>query len=265
MGGAVALVRRVAAWCCVQRRYGGGIMRLTVGPLPSAVYWRRRAVVLGAVLLFLIVLLYSCSGSEPESGTSGDGQQKPEAGSTATPQATGTPATPQTGTPAPEGSTAPVGAAPTGGTAPTDAAPLPDAPVVDDGTCTDTELTVTAAVSPTAAVRGVTVDLQLKIRNRSERTCSRDVGAAVQELFIKSGADTIWSSDKCGTATGTGNDVQSFTPGFERSYQLGWNGRDSTRCADGVAAGPNPPAGTYQVFARVGTKLSAPVRLTVTS
>lgn len=32
----------------------------------------------------------------------------------------------------------------------------------------------------------------------------------------------------------------------------------------GVASGPNPPAGNYQVFARVGTKLSEPVKLVVT-
>lgn len=106
------------------------------------------------------------------------------------------------------------------------------------------------------------VDLHLKIKNRSERTCSRDVGADAQELFIKSGAEKIWSSDTCGT--GKGSDPQSFTPGFERSYQVGWNGRDSTKCANGVAAGPNPQAGTYQVFARVGTKLSEPVKLIVT-
>lgn len=58
--------------------------------------------------------------------------------------------------------------------------------------------------------------------------------------------------------------MQSFTPGFERSYQVGWNGKASSRCANGVAAGEVPPAGTYQVFARVGSKLSEPVKLTLT-
>src|SRR5262245_61645109 len=41
-------------------------MRTTVGPLPSAVYWRRRAVVLGAALLGIIVLFVSCSGDEKD-------------------------------------------------------------------------------------------------------------------------------------------------------------------------------------------------------
>ncbi|MER7891847.1 hypothetical protein ABTX15_18680 [Micromonospora sp. NPDC094482] len=235
-------------------------MRLTVGPLPPAVYWRRRAVVLGAGLLFLIVLLYSCTGS----GNSGD---TPRAGSspssTATPGPTGSVLTPQTGAPPPEASDDPDVADPSTGApaSPTEDPPVAPAAGTNDGSCTDTEISVTAVALPSSVRRGAVVDLHLKIKNRSDRTCSRNVGADLQELFIKSGAEKIWSSDTCGT--GKGSDVQSFTPGFERSYQVGWNGRDTSRCANGLAAGPYPPAGTYQVFARVGTKLSDPVKLTI--
>jgi len=245
------------------RRYGGGIMRLTVGPLPPAVYWRRRAVVLGAGLLFLIVLLYSCTGSDRNAKKASDAQPLPGATSSgAEPGPTGSVLTPQTGAPSPGPSVDPGAGEPSGGLVTTDSPPAAPGVPVDDGTCTDAEITVTPVAQPASVVRGAVVDLQLKIKNRSERTCSRDVGADEQELYIKSGAEKIWSSDTCGT--GKGSDPQSFTPGFERSYQVGWNGRDSSRCADGVAAGPNPPAGTYQVFARVGTKHSEPVKLTVT-
>ncbi|MEH1099735.1 hypothetical protein [Micromonospora sp. CPCC 205561] len=246
-------------------------MRLTVGPLPPAVYWRRRAVVLGAGLLFLIVLLYSCTGSDRNQGR-GDARPSPGAPpSGATPEPTGSVLTPQTGAPSPgaaggpgagEPSDGPAAGGPAGGPASESPPAAPVVPAAGDGTCTDAEITVIPVVQPAAVVRGAVTDLQLKIKNRSERTCSRDVGADEQELFIKSGAEKVWSSDTCGT--GKGSDPQSFTPGFERSYLVGWNGRDSSRCANGVAAGPNPPPGTYQVFARVGTKLSEPVKLTVT-
>ncbi|WP_406078074.1 hypothetical protein [Micromonospora sp. NBC_00858] len=235
-------------------------MRLTVGPLPPAVYWRRRVVVLGAGLLFLIVLLYSCTGS----GRSGG---KPQAGatstSTATPGPGGSVLTPQTGAPPASGSADPDTGEPspeiTSNVVPPDAA----AGSVDDGTCTDAEISVTSVAQPTSVQRGAVVDLHLKIKNTSDRTCSRNVGADLQEIFIKSGAEKIWSSDTCGKVKGS--DVQSFTPNFERSYQVGWNGRDTTRCDNsGLAAGPFPPAGTYQVFARVGTKLSAPLKITIT-
>lgn len=239
-------------------------MRLTVGPLPSAVYWRRRAVVLGAGLLFLIVLLYSCTRSGDTGTTTG-------AGSTPSAPAAGE-ASPTAASPAP-GSASPSGAAdaPDSASGPStepgaSSTPPADPPAnparVDDGTCTDSEVQVTPVALPAEVRRGAPVDLSLKIKNRSQRTCNRDVGADVQELFIKSGAEKVWSSDTCGT--GKGSDVQSFTPGFERSYQLTWNGMDASRCSQGVASGPNPPAGNYQVFARVGTKLSEPVKLVVT-
>ncbi|WP_341717932.1 hypothetical protein QQG74_29665 [Micromonospora sp. FIMYZ51] len=256
-------------------------MRLTVGPLPPAVYWRRRAVVLGAVLLFLVVLVYSCNG--PRSGNDATGNGQPDPGvSSGTPEPSGSVLTPQTGTPpsgdagagpdggtSPDGGTGPDGATGSGATPSTGLTTEPNAgneaparPVVDDGACTDAELSVTAVALPAQVVRGAAVDLHLKVRNRSERTCSRDVGATAQELYIKSGAEVIWSSDTCGTAAGS--DVQSFTSGFERSYRVDWNGKDSSRCVDGVANGPTPPAGTYEVFARVGTKRSQPVKLVLT-
>ncbi|MEU1585916.1 hypothetical protein [Micromonospora sp. NPDC005710] len=233
-------------------------MRLTVGPLPPAVYWRRRAVVLGAGFLFLIVLLYSCTGSD-RSG------KEPKAGgspSAATPGPAGPLLTPQTGAPsssssADSGATNPSPAI-TSNTPPLGAA----AGSEDDGTCTDGEISVVSSASPTSVQRGTVAELQLRIKNTSNRTCSRNVGADLQEIFIKSGAEKIWSSDTC--AKVQGSDVQTFTPNFERSYEVPWNGRDTSRCDGALAGGPFPPIGSYQVFARVGTKLSEAVKLTVT-
>ncbi len=240
-------------------------MRLTVGPLSPAVYWRRRAVVLGAVLLFLVVLLYSCTGSGGGADATGNGQPDPGA-SSGTPEPTGSVLTPQTGSPpsgdAGAGPSAPVEEPSTEPSLSNDP-PESNTPVADEGTCTDAELAVTAVALPAEVVRGAAVDLHLKVRNRSERTCSRDVGADAQEIFIKSGAEVVWSSDKCGT--GSGSAVQSFTSGFERAYRVGWNGKNSSRCADGLANGPTAAAGTYEVFARVGTKLSQPAKLVLTN
>ncbi|SBT52448.1 hypothetical protein [Micromonospora narathiwatensis] len=251
-------------------------MRLTVGPLPPAVYWRRRAVVLGAGLLFLIVLLYSCTGQEPKN-TSADGAGPSGKASTSTPRPTESVLTPKSGSPSPtpedSGSGADGGAdggqgGPTGGGqgGPASGGSGTDAsvaPVVDDGTCADSEIQVTPVALPATAQRGTVVTLRFKIKNVSGRTCSRDVGSGPQELYIKAGADKVWSSDTCGTARES--DVQSFTPNFERSYELGWNGRYSNRCANGLAAGEFVPAGTYQLLARLDTKISKPVQLTITN
>ena len=250
-------------------------MRLTVGPLPPAVYWRRRAVVLGAGLLFLIVLLYSCTGTDRNTGAPGT-DPSPTGSAGAQPDPSGSVLTPQSGSPSPTAGDAGGGGANNGG-GNTGGGTTGDGgntgggannggatgqPVSDDGTCTDSELLVTPVAVPPTAQRGTVVTLRLKVKNVSNRTCSRDVGADLQELYVKSGAEKIWSSDTCGT--GKGSDVQSFTPNFERSYELGWNGRLDNKCANGLANGDFAAIGAYQVFARVGTKISEPVKLTVT-
>ncbi|QLQ38278.1 hypothetical protein [Micromonospora robiginosa] len=254
-------------------------MRLTVGSLPPAVYWRRRAVVLGAGLLFLIVLLYSCTGTDKNTGA--PGSDPSPGGSAAAPAPTGSVLSPQSTGPSPTpgasgdsggantgggtstgGGTGTDGGGSTGGGSGTGDGGASGEPVSADGACTDSEIQVTPVAVPANAQRGTVVTLRLKIKNVSNRTCSRDVGADLQELYVKAGAEKVWSSDTCGT--GKGSDVQSFTPNFERAYELGWNGRDTSRCEAGLAAGPYAPIGTYQVFARVGTKISEPVKLTVT-
>ncbi|MBB5110231.1 hypothetical protein AB0K27_12195 [Micromonospora echinospora] len=254
-------------------------MRLTVGPLPPAVYWRRRAVVLGAGLLFLIVLLYSCTGTDRNTGAPGT-DPSPTGSAGAEPGPSGSVLTPQSGSPSPTpgdvgGGGANTGGGNTGGNntggnntgggntdGGTGNGGANGQPVSDDGTCTDSELRVTPVAAPATAQRGTVVTLRLKVKNVSNRTCSRDVGADLQELYLKAGAEKIWSSDTCGT--GKGSDVQSFTPNFERSYELGWNGRVDNRCANGLANGEFAAIGAYQVFARVGTKISEPVKLTIT-
>jgi hypothetical protein len=52
-------------------------------------------------------------------------------------------------------------------------------------------------------------------------------------------------------------------PGAEFEYTVTWNGRQSSKCAGTLAAGPAPPPGLYEVRGRLGTKISEPVALTI--
>jgi hypothetical protein len=219
-------------------------MRLTVGPLPPAVYWRRRALVLGGTLVVIILLVYSCGGSE---------------GSNANPSDTAATATTSTAAGGDAaGST--TDASPTPSTSARAVPTTPAATAPDRNLCTDQELVVKPVPASSRLARGATTQITLKIKNRSNRTCKRDVGADQQELYIveQGGAQKIWSSDDCGGPRGTS--VQPFSPGFERAYTATWNGRQSTNCKDR----PIPRAGTYQVYGRLGTKRSEPVTLTLT-
>lgn len=230
-------------------------MRLTVGPLPSAVYWRRRAVVLGAIFIVILVLFTTCGGPDGNGASKTSATPSPTAGSphpspSVTPEVTAS------------ASAAPTSQAPVTEPDPTTAATGAAAPPAGDETCTDAELKVTPVPELTTAPAGKTFTIALKIKNESDRTCTRDVGPDLQEIYIKQGARTIWSSDKCGLYKGS--DPQPFTPNFEREYTATWNGQMSTSCSGAQANGGAPKPGQYEVFGRVGTDNSPAVKLTLT-
>ncbi|GIE98014.1 adhesin [Paractinoplanes rishiriensis] len=254
-------------------------MRTTVGPLPSAVYWRRRAVVLGAVLLGIIVLFVSCSGDDK------DGQR-----------GTGAPAS-KYPTPAPDDSApetepsfldgipggnngpslpAPGDVSPNGGADDGDAPPtLPgsgngtgtgqnsNVTAQAEGACADQEMSVVPSAASRSVKRGATLELTLTVKNVGTRTCSRDVGAGPQELYLDQGARKYWSSDTC--STDKSSDVRQFNPGDQRIYKITWNGRQSSSCSGNQASGPNPPPGQFELRARLGTKVSDPIALAIAS
>ena len=242
--------------------------------------------VLGAVLLGVIVLFVSCTGGDDDpkrgKGTStsqyptpapakttpdedpsftdgqpGGGPKLPEPGDLTGPAGgdddgtgTGTGNGTGTGTGTGNGTGAP---AATNGNG--------NVPAVSGDGCTDAEISVTPLPASTSVKRGAPLEIRLKIKNVGTRTCSRDVGAIAQELYIDQGAQKIWSSDTCSNANQS--DVKAIAPGTEREYVVTWNGRMTTKCDNNLAAGPAPAAGVYQLRARLSTKLSDPVALAV--
>jgi hypothetical protein len=257
-------------------------MRTTVGSLPPAVYWRRRAVVLGAVLLGIIVLFVSCTGSD--SGNDKGGQNgKGTASSklpTPAPAGTASPSTEPTfldGVPGGNGPSLPAlgdletnkpgddsgtGSGPATTTA-NGTGQNTNVTAPADGSCADSEMSVVPSADPTTFKRGATVQLTLTIKNISNRACSRDVGPDPQELYIDQGAFQYWSSDKCSTAKG--GDVRPFAAGEVRIYKVTWNGRQSNTCQANAASGPTPPPGKFELRARLGTLRSEAVVLTIQS
>jgi hypothetical protein len=219
-------------------------MRLTVGPLPAAVYWRRRAVILLALAMVVLVVSYACGTSEGPLAGAGTHPT-----TTATPTSTPTPTVlrPSTSTPRPAQSTY----------------TLPPAAGAT-GPCTDPEMRVTATAAAATVQRGQAVDVTIKIKNVSQRTCGRDIGADMQELRLLDGTTMIWSSDDCNA--NRGRNVQSFAPGRQVSYTLTWNGHRS-RTGVGektcVAGAPTPEPAVYQLVARLDQKLSEPFSLRV--
>jgi hypothetical protein len=219
-------------------------MRLTVGPLPAAVYWRRRATVLVGLAMVVLVLSYACGGPGGRTANADPNTSGSTGPSKATTSATLL---------RPVVATATVG--PTAFTLPTTGV---------TGPCTDPEMLVTAMAGSAHVQRLQLVDVTIKIKNTSARACSRDIGADVQELRLVQGTSIIWSSDDCNA--NTGHDPRSFAPGMQVAFTLKWNGKVS-RTGTGTptcsTAAPAPPPGVYQLIARLGQKLSNPFAIRV--
>lgn len=226
-------------------------MRLTVGPLPPAVYWRRRAIVLSGVLLVLYVAAQACmaGSASPENASSTGPSDSPSPPRTV--QHTTPPAVPLSQPPPPA-------ATPT-------AAPTtePAATPVDPNACTDDEMLITAEAAQAEITSGASVRFTIRIRNDSDRTCSRDIGGDLRELYLRAGegGGKVWSSRDCNPPDGT--EVQELTPGYEREHWLDWTGRASDSCDDGQPGGELVPPGGYELVARLGTAYSEPVAITV--
>ncbi len=227
-------------------------MNLTVGPLPPGVYWRRRAVVLGALAVVVALSVAMCGGS---------GEGKTKASSTASPTGTPTILTPHvdgTGSPTPTGSASSSAAAAetTAALAPVDPGPPPTA-------CLDTEMSLTVQ----ATVRKDDVILQMKIKNISNRPCTRDVGGVPQEIHVATLTSqptdpVVWSSDFC-QAPNQPADVRIFGAGIESLLPPGGVLWKKSYVTTGCTTVKPAPAGTYSVAAKMGTLVSPVVQVTI--
>lgn len=214
-------------------------MRLTVGPLPAGVYWRRRALVFVGLAMVVLVVSYACGGPDVSSAGAGASPSASQPGSSVAPSERVTVVA------------SPTTAQPTAFTLPITGA---------TGPCTDAELEVAVSAAAPQIQHGQPVDVTIRIKNASGRTCGRDVGADMQELRLMDKDIVVWSSDDCNARRG--NDVRSFGPGKEISFTLTWSGTRSRTGAGAVnCSAPAPDPASYQLVARLEQKLSNPFEL----
>jgi hypothetical protein len=252
-----------------------------VGPLPASVYWRRRAVAFAGVIVVLMLFNWTVGGGTGNSN--GSGTRPASAQGSGAGQATGHGATAATGTGAPTG-TAASGSPSTTGTPP----PLDQSGPVDRGPAAGSTggdptgtATVTASRSSTSAAAepprpcrdgalrltvrtvqpyyrvGELPVIELTVQNVSATTCTRDLGAAQQEVLLYAAATRIWSSNDC--YPGGSRDVQALLPRERATFTVTWSGLSSRpRCA-GTRTRVGP--GNYRLLGRIGTLRSTTATL----
>jgi hypothetical protein len=127
------------------------------------------------------------------------------------------------------------------------------------GSCADDDLVLTPVPAALSLPTGQETTLVLKVKNASARDCFRDLGADEQELYLLRDTTKVWSSDACDPLRGSY--IRKLAPDNEQAFTVVWDGLSTV---DGCSGREPPPAGRYQLLARLGAKVSAPVALTLT-
>jgi hypothetical protein len=216
------------------------------GPLPSQIYWRRRALAIGigvvvvAIVAAIAILVVSNSTSDTKTPTTSAAAPTPLPGEN-----------PQVKTPVqPPAQQAPP---PT----PTPSAAVTPPPVLKEGDdCPDSTLAVKGITNQPDFVVGDQPKFTMVVTNIGLVACKRDVGAAVLAAYVYSlNNDRLWSNLDCAPSNETL--VKTFNPGEQVTTEVTWTGMGSA---------PNCPLprqpigpGTYNLVVQLGNLRSAAV------
>lgn len=253
-----------------------GSLRNPVGPLPSSIYWRRRAVALLLFALLALLIAWAVSSGDPGGGAGDDGKPggaKPAPSITPGPSGSGPAISEQpggrdesdgsggsdgtggdAGTGAETGGgdgkngdpgaggAANGGAANGGGTGPAEQVPagssLPD--------CAPGAVELTVRSVKPAYAPGERPQFELAVHNGSSVTCKADLGPEKAVLTVSSiddgEKDKVWSSKDCPTAGGSL--LLKVPAGRTVTHTVDWDRRRSApQCATPPAAPAAP--GSY--------------------
>lgn len=214
-------------------------LRHPVGPERPVVYWRRRALVLGALLVVVLVVVLivvgrgsgATSAAPSASASAGSGADASSAGSGS-------------------GSGSSRSAAPKPAASASAAATKPAA--ADGSTCTKDQIVLTPVLDKSAY--GPTEDpkIAMSIKNSGTNSCHLDLGSAQQVLTISSGQEQYWSSKDCQTG-GTNQDVTIKSGQTLTTPAITWDRtRSSTSTCDSSRPAVTAGGASYHLQVAVG-------------
>ncbi|MCK2237802.1 MULTISPECIES: DUF4232 domain-containing protein [unclassified Crossiella] len=220
-----------------------------VGPHPPSVYWRRRAVALGAFVLVLLLGVWAVGlafgGSEDTERELAELRAAAAARSLAA-TGTSTPGSPSALPP------------PSNPGPPPDQPPPPPPPPPPPGPpqpCPNQVTKVTAEVGAPEYRVGQRPEFRLVVTNTGPVPCTRELDPRVQEILVF-GLDgaRLWSSNDC--YPGRNPDLRTLEPGGTAVFRLAWHGRTSAPTCAGKRK--TVLAGEYTVVAKVDDLASPP-------
>ena len=225
-----------------------------VGPLPAAVYWRRRLLVLGCALGLLggggwVGVAAMTGGSDPTTEAAGSTAPAPVP-TPALEQVLPSLAAVQVPTQAPTSS-------------PTSEVPAPStpAPPTAGGPCSDDMVDVAVRPVPASTPVGSKPTFELVVTNTSTVSCVRTLDKGLQEVVLLDGSgNRVWGSNDCfPEAT---SDVRTLQAGEAVVFPVLWSGLTSSPGCAGERA--TPVAGGYVLRGRLDTDTSSDAAFTLT-
>ncbi|WP_107653856.1 hypothetical protein [Nocardia suismassiliense] len=223
------------------------------GPLPPEIYWRRRALAIGALVVALalviwLVLTVSRGGDSP-------GDSKPVAASSSS-STTSKPAdasTTKAAEPSESGTPAPSSAASSASNEPASA----------PGQCPDQSLAIKISVDQPTYRVGEQPNFRIVITNISSVLCQRDMNLAQIQASVLSldGQRRFWTSSDCSPVDES--NARNLKAGEQALFTVRWSGTTSQQGCVGERV--PVPAGAYQVIAQFGSLHSSPEPFNLTT
>jgi hypothetical protein len=247
------------------------------GPLPQAVYWRRRAVAAAASVLAVVMLAWLIGGlveADDQHPVHGTASASVLGGPTSGVRVTSTPESAPPSSPGPDDPRGSVTAEPRADGATSEAArpdtspPAPPPPPTTPppppgppGPCADQVSQGVAAPDVPSYPVGSRPLLRLAIMNAGPVPCTREVSHNLREILVLGLDGTrLWSSNDCYGPPA--QDVRVLPPNQPLAFTVNWAGRTS---APGCPLDRKTvQAGSYQVVGRLGSLVSQPAPLALT-
>ncbi|RVW06635.1 hypothetical protein [Rhodococcus spongiicola] len=208
------------------------------GPLPPEVYWRRRLVALGVLVVVIALIVWIITA------VTGGGASEPAA-------AADTSETTETNAPPSEPSDATAEASEDDAAEP--AAATSDA---EPAYCTDQSLAIKATPDQPQYRVGEEPSFTIAITNIGTVTCERDLGSGLQQVLVYTldGNRRLWSNIDCYPYGDPA--VEVLEPGGQRFFTIRWSGTTSDPGC--LTVRNQVPAGAYTLVAQLGELRSSP-------
>ncbi|MFI6997279.1 hypothetical protein [Nocardia sp. NPDC050175] len=216
------------------------------GPLPPEIYWRRRALAIGALVVALalviwLVLTVSRGGDSP-----GDTKPVAAGSSSATPSKPADVTTTKAAGPSESGAPATSSVSPSAS----------NEPAAGPGQCPDQSLAIKISVDQPTYRVGEQPNFRIVITNISSAQCQRDMNLAQIQASVLSldGQRRFWTSSDCSPVDESNQ--RNLKPGEQALFTVRWSGTTSQQGCVGERV--PVPAGAYQVIAQFGSLHSSP-------